>query len=62
MIGLLVVMSGVFVKEALASFCLLAMVLLIPQFVHGPFPVPVSGVLASVASCKNHPPQWQGRE
>ncbi len=57
-IGLMAVMSGALVKEAVEGLCLLAMALVHPQFVHGLFPVPVGGlemvggVLLSPASSK----------
>jgi hypothetical protein len=57
--SLLFFVSGVPIKKDLAGLCLLAMALVLPQFLHSPFPVPVGGLLASVTFGKNQPPQWR---
>ncbi len=59
---LLLFVSGTLIEKALAGLCLLVMVPILSQFVHGLFPVPVGSLLASTASGKNWPPQWQWRE
>jgi hypothetical protein len=43
-IGLLAVVSSTFVEEALVGHGLMAIVFVLPQFVHGLFPVPDGGV------------------
>ncbi len=55
---LLLFVGGVLVEKALAGHCLMAMVLVLPQFVHEPLPVLVGGFLASATSGKNRPPHW----
>jgi hypothetical protein len=55
---LLLLRSGFLIKMALAGRCLLAMALIFSQFVHSPLPVLVGGLLMSMTSSKNPPPQW----
>ncbi len=43
-IGLLAVVSGAFVEEALVGGGLVAIAFVLPQFIHGLFPVPDGGV------------------
>jgi hypothetical protein len=57
--GLLSLTSRFLVGKALGGRCLLAMVLILPQFVHGPLPVLVVGLLESGTSGKNCLPQWR---
>ncbi len=56
MCGFLLLMSSFLIDKALAGCCLLAMALVLPQFVQGPLPVLVVGLLASATSGKNRPP------
>ncbi len=60
--SLLVFVGGVLVKEALAGHCPMVLVLVLPQFIQGPLPVLVGGLLGSVTSGKNWPPTWRRRE
>jgi hypothetical protein len=67
--------SSLSVKELLAAGILLlasasglfldeteAMVLVRPQFVNGPLPIPVCAVRARVSAKKNGPPEWRRRQ
>jgi hypothetical protein len=67
--------SGLLVDELSAAGCLLlasasglfldeteAMVLVRPQFVDGPLPIPVCAVRARASAKKNGPPEWRRRQ
>jgi hypothetical protein len=45
----------------LAGLCLLAMALVLPQFVHGPFPVLEGSFCLGATPGKKWSPQWQWR-
>jgi hypothetical protein len=57
--SLLFFVSSTLVEKALVGLCLLVMAHVLPQFVNGPFPVPVGGLLGSATSGKNPPPQME---
>jgi hypothetical protein len=57
--SLLSLTSGFLVKKALAGCCLVALALVLPQFVHGPLSGLVGLFCVGATPGKNWSPQWQ---